>query len=234
MTRKKTHTKDTALLDALRSNLNLLGELAVRYAVEFHPEPPTEGPTHYLLPRRRARAAGAGYGLALPGATQSAAPERQEPSHRPAGHLPGQRLIGHRPERRGLPPGGHRGRPRRHRQPQPPVRRPGPSNLIRPYEDVGVLPIMNFLSQDIATTAQSALGCAERNRQRDGVQVASGTMVGTGKNVSAILLDSSLSSIEEPASTTATFSLRRLVETTNVADAPALRPSTVSVTASFS
>ena len=42
MTRKKTHTKDTALLDALRSNLNLLGELAVRYAVEFHPEPPTE------------------------------------------------------------------------------------------------------------------------------------------------------------------------------------------------
>ena len=40
MTRKKTHTKDTALLDALRSNLNLLGELAVRYAVEFHPEPP--------------------------------------------------------------------------------------------------------------------------------------------------------------------------------------------------
>ena len=44
MTGKKTPTKDAALLDALRSNLNLLGELAVRYAVEFHPERPTEDP----------------------------------------------------------------------------------------------------------------------------------------------------------------------------------------------
>ena len=42
MTTKKTTTKDAALLEALRSNLNLLGELAARYAVEFHPERPTE------------------------------------------------------------------------------------------------------------------------------------------------------------------------------------------------
>ena len=41
-TKKKTTTRDAVLLDALRSNLNLLGELAVRYAVEFHPERPTE------------------------------------------------------------------------------------------------------------------------------------------------------------------------------------------------
>ena len=40
-TKKKTTTRDAVLLDALRSNLNLLGELAVRYAVEFHPERPT-------------------------------------------------------------------------------------------------------------------------------------------------------------------------------------------------
>ena len=53
-------------------------------------------------------------------------------------------------------------------------------------------------------------------------------------NASAVLLDSSLSSMEEPASTTATFSLRALVENTNVTDDPAFRPSTVSGAALFS
>ena len=48
MTRKKNTTRETpsanpeqALLDALRSNLSLLGELAVRYEVATHPERPT-------------------------------------------------------------------------------------------------------------------------------------------------------------------------------------------------
>ena len=47
MTRKKNTTRETpsanperALLDALRSNLSLLGELAVRYEVATHPERP--------------------------------------------------------------------------------------------------------------------------------------------------------------------------------------------------
>ena len=40
MTRKRQTTQDAALLDALRSNLSLLGELAVRYEVETHPERP--------------------------------------------------------------------------------------------------------------------------------------------------------------------------------------------------
>ena len=40
MTRKKTLTKDAALLDALRSNLSLLGEIAMRYEVETQPERP--------------------------------------------------------------------------------------------------------------------------------------------------------------------------------------------------
>ena len=39
---KKPHTKDTALLHALRSNLNLLGELAMRYQVETQTERATE------------------------------------------------------------------------------------------------------------------------------------------------------------------------------------------------
>ena len=38
MPRKKTATKDAALLDALRSNLHLLGEIALRYEVETQPE----------------------------------------------------------------------------------------------------------------------------------------------------------------------------------------------------
>ena len=40
MTRKKNPTKDAALLDALRSNMNLLGEIAMRYEVETQPERP--------------------------------------------------------------------------------------------------------------------------------------------------------------------------------------------------
>ena len=41
MNGKKNTTKDAALLDALRSNLNLLGEIAMRYEVETQPERPT-------------------------------------------------------------------------------------------------------------------------------------------------------------------------------------------------
>ena len=37
MTQTKRSTTDTALLDALRSNLSLLGELAVRYEIETQP-----------------------------------------------------------------------------------------------------------------------------------------------------------------------------------------------------
>ena len=44
MTRKKTLTKDAALLEALRSNLHLLGEIAMRYEVETQPERPEDPP----------------------------------------------------------------------------------------------------------------------------------------------------------------------------------------------
>ena len=44
MTRKKTFTKDAVLLNALRINLSLLGELAVRYDVETRPEGPEDLP----------------------------------------------------------------------------------------------------------------------------------------------------------------------------------------------
>ena len=56
LTRKKNTTRETpsatqeqALLEALRSNLSLLGELAVRYEVATHPERPKgELPAHLL------------------------------------------------------------------------------------------------------------------------------------------------------------------------------------------
>ena len=41
MTGKKNPTKDATLLEALRSNLHLLGEIAMRYEVETQPERPT-------------------------------------------------------------------------------------------------------------------------------------------------------------------------------------------------
>ena len=51
MTRKKTLTKDAALLEALRSNLHLLGEIAMRYEVETQPETPGGPARHQLSPR---------------------------------------------------------------------------------------------------------------------------------------------------------------------------------------
>ena len=45
MTRKKTLTKDAVLLNALRINLSLLGELAVRFDVETRPEGPEDPPS---------------------------------------------------------------------------------------------------------------------------------------------------------------------------------------------
>ena len=45
MTRKKTLTKDAALLEALRSNLHLLGEIAIRYEVETQPKRPEDPPS---------------------------------------------------------------------------------------------------------------------------------------------------------------------------------------------
>ena len=45
MTRKKTFTKDAVLLNALRINLSLLGELAVRYDVATRPEGPEDPPS---------------------------------------------------------------------------------------------------------------------------------------------------------------------------------------------
>ena len=45
MTRKKSLDKDAVLLNALRINLSLLGELAVRYEVETLPERPDDPPS---------------------------------------------------------------------------------------------------------------------------------------------------------------------------------------------
>ena len=45
MTRKKDLTKDAVLLNALRINLSLLGEIAMRYEVETKPERPDDPPS---------------------------------------------------------------------------------------------------------------------------------------------------------------------------------------------
>ena len=45
MPRKKTLAKDAVLLNALRINLSLLGEIAMRYEVETKPERPDDPPS---------------------------------------------------------------------------------------------------------------------------------------------------------------------------------------------
>ena len=111
MTRKKTLTKDAALLEALRSNLHLLGEIAMRYEVETQPETPG-GPALHQLPPGRLQAAGAGD-------VRQLAQEQlrvllsghQEQRRGPEGGLPGERIVGHRQARRGAAPRRDRGRP---------------------------------------------------------------------------------------------------------------------------
>ena len=49
MTRKKSLTKDAVLLNALRINLSLLGEIAMRYEVETQPER-TDDPPSIITP----------------------------------------------------------------------------------------------------------------------------------------------------------------------------------------
>ena len=85
-----TESKDSesALLEALRSNLSLLGEIAMRYEVNTTPERPDDPPSagsprdiHSLL----------GPEMSLPGtgAAAGAAARHQEQRHRPARGLPG-------------------------------------------------------------------------------------------------------------------------------------------------
>ena len=50
MTRKKSLDKDAVLLNALRINLSLLGEIAMRYEVETQPERP-DGPPSIITPK---------------------------------------------------------------------------------------------------------------------------------------------------------------------------------------
>ena len=50
MTRKKALSKDAVLLNALRINLSLLGEIAMRYEVETQPERP-DAPPSIITPK---------------------------------------------------------------------------------------------------------------------------------------------------------------------------------------
>ena len=131
MTRKKQAaqsktpaTQEQALLDALRSNLSLLGELAVRYEVATHPERPKGelpaisspddvrrllGPEMSALAQEQLR-------VLLLNTRNLVVGQR--------GDLPGKyKFVGGAP-RRGAPARRGRGRPQHHRQPQSPVGRP--------------------------------------------------------------------------------------------------------------
>ena len=79
-----------ALLDALRSNLSLLGEIAIRYEVNVKPERP-EDPPSIGSPKDIHSLLGAGDVLPRAGAAAGAAARHPQQRHRPEGRLPGQR-----------------------------------------------------------------------------------------------------------------------------------------------
>ena len=119
MTRKKTLTKDAALLEALRSNLHLLGEIAMRYEVETQPERPEDPPAincpddvRRLLGPEMAQLAQEQLRVLLLDTKNNVVGQRMV--------YQGQRIVGHRQARRGAAPRRDRGRPQHHRLPQPP------------------------------------------------------------------------------------------------------------------
>ena len=123
MTRKKTLTKDAALLEALRSNLHLLGEIAMRYEVETQPERP-EDPPAINCPDDVRRLLG-------PEMSGLAQEQLRVLLLDTKNNVVGQRvvyqgnvIVGHRQARRGAAARRHRSRPQHHHQPQPP--QPGP------------------------------------------------------------------------------------------------------------
>ena len=122
MTRKKTLTKDAALLEALRSNLHLLGEIAMRYEVETQPERP-EDPPAINCPDDVRRLLG-------PEMAQLAQEQLRVLLLDTKNNVVGQRVVyqgnvnSHRQVRRGAAPRRHRSRSQHHHQPQPPQPRP--------------------------------------------------------------------------------------------------------------
>ena len=96
MTRKKQTAQDRtpatperALLDALRSNLSLLGELAVRYEVETQPERPADPPA-INSPQDVHRLLGPEMSSLAQEQLQGAASQYQEQRRGAAGDLPGE------------------------------------------------------------------------------------------------------------------------------------------------
>ena len=124
MTGKKNPTKDAALLEALRSNLHLLGEIAIRYEVETQPECPTGDLPAINCPEDVRRLLGPEMAPLAQEQLRVLLLNTRNQVLGQRGHLPGQRQLLNDQARRGLPPGGHRGRPQHHHQPQPP--QPGP------------------------------------------------------------------------------------------------------------
>ena len=92
MTRKKSPTKDAVLLEALRTNLSLLGELAVRYDVATRPEGPEDPPAINCPEDVRSLLGPEMSGLAQE-QLRVLLIEHQEPGGRPACHLPGEHQL---------------------------------------------------------------------------------------------------------------------------------------------
>ena len=116
MTRKKTYTKDAVLLNALRINLSLLGELAVRYDVETRPEGPEDPPSINCPEDVRKLLGPEMSGLAQEQLRVLLLNTRNQ--------VVGQRIIYQGNVSSAIVrnaevfrPGGHRGRPQHHRQP---------------------------------------------------------------------------------------------------------------------
>ena len=116
MTRKKTFTKDAVLLNALRINLSLLGELAVRYDVATRPEGPEDPPSigcpedvRKLLGPEMSGLAQEQLRVLLLNTKNLVVGQR--------GRLPGQRELLDDPAGRGAAPRRHGGRSQHHRLP---------------------------------------------------------------------------------------------------------------------
>ena len=90
------------LLETLRRNVSILGELAVRYGVETHPPRPADPPAVYSPEAVRLLLAPE-MAPPRPGAVPGPPAGHKDPDRGPAGDLPGGRELHHRQTGGGVP-----------------------------------------------------------------------------------------------------------------------------------
>ena len=158
-------SSEQALLEALRSNLDLLGELGGPLP-GAHQAGGTPGPTLHRLSRGRLLPTRCGNVATGPGAAQGASPQHKEPGGRPAGGLPGECFVLPGEDGGGIQTRRHGGRAQHHRGAQPSLGGPGPQPQRRGHhQEAGNRRRRSWTSNCWTTWSSAGMACVSLKAQ---------------------------------------------------------------------